>query len=143
MLKTVLVALDRSDLAQAEMRMLSALCLDAQTQIVLVHVIPTGIPDDRDDLAQPHAVSEQIYCDLEQHLQRHQSSLPCASAIELASGDPAEEIVRLANLYTAELVVIGSRGLQGVDRVIQGSVSSQVLENATCSVLVVKATAIA
>lgn len=142
-LKTVLVALDRSDLAQAEMRMLSALCLDAQTKIVLVHVIPTGIPDDRDDLAQPHAVSEQIYRDLEQHLQRHQSSLPCASAIELASGDPAEEIVRLANLYAAELVVIGSRGLQGVDRVIQGSVSSQVLENATCSVLVVKATAIA
>jgi nucleotide-binding universal stress UspA family protein len=61
--------------------------------------------------------------------------------IELANGDPAEEIVRLANLYTAELVVIGSRGLKGVDRVIQGSVSSQVLENVACSVLVVKAAA--
>lgn len=138
-LKTVLVALDHSDLAQAEMRMLSALCLDAQTKIVLAHVIPTGIPDDHDDLAQPHAVSEQLYRDLEQHLQRHQSTLPCDSVIELANGDPAEEIVRLANLYAAELVVIGSRGLKGFDRVIQGSVSSQVLENVDCSVLVVKA----
>jgi nucleotide-binding universal stress UspA family protein len=56
----------------------------------------------------------------------------------MVTGDPSEEIIRLANIYQADLIVIGSRGLTGMNRILQGSVSSQVVENAHCSVLVVK-----
>lgn len=68
----------------------------------------------------------------------YQSILPARSEIEIVTGDPAEEIIRLANIYQADLIVIGSRGLTGMNKIIQGSVSSQVVENATCAVLVVK-----
>jgi nucleotide-binding universal stress UspA family protein len=61
-----------------------------------------------------------------------------ASEIELVTGDPAEEIIRLANIYKADLIVIGSRGLTGMNRIVQGSVSGQVVEEAHCSVFVVK-----
>ncbi|MEO0853898.1 MAG: universal stress protein, partial [Cyanobacteria bacterium J06648_11] len=59
-------------------------------------------------------------------------------AIEVASGDAAEEIVRLAGIYEANLVILGSRGLEGMNRVILGSVSTQVVESARCSVYVFK-----
>ncbi|MBC6435836.1 universal stress protein, partial [Nostoc sp. HG1] len=41
-------------------------------------------------------------------------------------------------IYKTDLIIIGSRGLMGMKRIVQGSVSSQVVEEANCSVLVVK-----
>ena len=49
-----------------------------------------------------------------------------------------DELVRLANIHQADLIVIGSRGLTGMNRILKGSVSSQVAADAHCSVLVVK-----
>ncbi len=72
------------------------------------------------------------------HLQSYQANLPGHSEIEIVTGDPAQEIIRLTNIYHADLIIIGSRGLTGVKRILQGSVSSQVVEDAPCSVLVVK-----
>jgi nucleotide-binding universal stress UspA family protein len=53
-------------------------------------------------------------------------------------GEPTEEIIRLANIYRADLIVLGSRGLTGVNRILKGSVSSQVVSDAPCTVMVVK-----
>ena len=55
------------------------------------------------------------------------------------SGDPAEEILRLANIYEADLIAIGCRGLTGLKRILEGSVSAEVVAEAPCSVLVVRA----
>ena len=56
------------------------------------------------------------------------------------SGHPADEIVRAAEELRADLVVLGSHGLKGLERYLLGSVSSAVLEYAPCSVLVVRGT---
>ena len=48
-----------------------------------------------------------------------------------------EEILRLANIYQADLIILGTRGLKGVERIFHDSVSSQVVAEASCSVLVV------
>ena len=56
----------------------------------------------------------------------------------LALGKPEKEIVRLAGELDAELVVLGSRGLGAVGRVLLGSVSDSVVRHAHCSVLVVR-----
>ena len=56
---------------------------------------------------------------------------------ELISGDPAEEIVKFAN--DDDLIILGDHGKKkGVERFILGSVSSEVIRNARCAVLVVK-----
>ncbi|MGA9377200.1 MAG: universal stress protein, partial [Phormidium sp.] len=47
-------------------------------------------------------------------------------------------IIRLANIHHADLIIIGSRGLTGLKRILERSVSSQVVEDAPCSVLLVK-----
>jgi nucleotide-binding universal stress UspA family protein len=56
----------------------------------------------------------------------------------LREGRPAEEIAALASEIGADLVVIGSRGLGPVERLVMGSVSEGVIELASCAVLVVR-----
>jgi len=55
-----------------------------------------------------------------------------------AEGAPAEEILRAAERHRADLIVMGSKGLTGLDRYLLGSVSRKVARHAPCSVLVVR-----
>jgi nucleotide-binding universal stress UspA family protein len=59
--------------------------------------------------------------------------------VVLATGaSPADEIVQVAKVQQADLIVIGSRGLAGKTRSFLGSTASQVVTYSPCSVLVVK-----
>lgn len=53
-------------------------------------------------------------------------------------GDAASEIVAAATSLGADLVVAGSRGLTGLDRLLLGSVARNVVVHAQCSVLIVR-----
>jgi nucleotide-binding universal stress UspA family protein len=53
-------------------------------------------------------------------------------------GDPATEIVRYARDAGMDVIVMGTHGRTGVDRLLMGSVAEQVLRGAPCSVMVVK-----
>jgi nucleotide-binding universal stress UspA family protein len=48
------------------------------------------------------------------------------------------EIIRLAHIYNVDLIILGTRGLTGVDRILARSISSEVVEQAPCTVMVVK-----
>lgn len=138
MLNVVLVALDRSEISRAEIAMLRSLQLGSTSKVILAHAIPVSADNADVPLDRARGSSQEAHRAIEEQLQGYQNELPCPSHIEIASGDPAAEIIRLANIHKAELIVIGSRGLSGIDRVLQGSVSSDVIEQAGCSVLVVK-----
>ena len=55
-------------------------------------------------------------------------------------GPPIDKIVEFANRHNVDLIVIGSRGLKGISRVLRGlgSVSRSVTEKAKCTVMIVK-----
>jgi nucleotide-binding universal stress UspA family protein len=53
-------------------------------------------------------------------------------------GVPAEAIVAQAQQIRADLVVVGTHGRKGLDRLILGSVAESVVRGAHCSVLTVK-----
>jgi nucleotide-binding universal stress UspA family protein len=138
-LNTVLVALDGSEIAEQVIQTLDDLAFSQDAKVILCHVFPT--PDSEIELPADRPQSESptfSYFHIEKQLQSYQEKLAVKSELELVTGDPAEEIIRLANIYKTELIVIGSRGLIGMKRIVQGSVSSQVVEEANCSVLVVK-----
>ncbi|WP_009634136.1 universal stress protein [Synechocystis sp. PCC 7509] len=139
MLNTILVALDSSELSDRVLETIKQLPLSPEVKIILAHVIPASDSDLETAADRPQNEAQAMpYRHIEKQLQAYQASLPCDSELEIVSGDPAEEIIRLANIYHADLIAIGSRGLTGVKRILQGSVSSQVVEDANCSVLVVK-----
>nr|WP_211178520.1 universal stress protein [Brasilonema octagenarum] len=134
-----MVALDDSELADKVIHTLQQLVLEKDSKVILCHVFSPSesemeLPADR---PQPESLTFS-YFHIEKQLQSYQTLLPVESNIELVTGNPPEEIIRLANIYKADLIIIGSRGLTGMNRIVQGSVSSQVVEDANCSVLVVK-----
>jgi nucleotide-binding universal stress UspA family protein len=53
-------------------------------------------------------------------------------------GDPADVIIRVAEELGAELIVVGSRGLTGLERFLLGSVSSKLSQHAPTSLMVVR-----
>jgi nucleotide-binding universal stress UspA family protein len=57
----------------------------------------------------------------------------------VAEGRPAAEIVRVAKELSAELIVMGTHGRSGFDRLVLGSVTEKVLRRAPCPVLTVTA----
>lgn len=58
---------------------------------------------------------------------------------DVISGTATEGIVRQAETVRAELVVLGTHGRTGFDRLTLGSVAAGVIDSAPCSVLVVRA----
>lgn len=57
---------------------------------------------------------------------------------EVRSGHPAETLLRCVEEMQPDLLVAGSRGLRGRDRLVLGSVSDSLLKYAPCSVLIVQ-----
>ncbi|HEY9607815.1 universal stress protein [Allocoleopsis sp.] len=138
MLKTILLAIDSSEHTLRVIQFLKELQLQPATKIILAHVIPSPEPDMDVAVDRPHTSEELLYRNVEKQLQSYQADLPGDSTLEIVRGDPAGEIIRLAHIHQADLIVIGSRGLTGLQRILEGSVSSQVVAEAPCSVLVVK-----
>jgi nucleotide-binding universal stress UspA family protein len=56
----------------------------------------------------------------------------------IAHGEPAAEIVRVAEERGAGLIVISSHGRTGIGRILFGSTAESVVRHARCPVLVVK-----
>jgi len=57
---------------------------------------------------------------------------------EIASGAPADAIVRLARERQVDLIVMGTHGRTGLSHVLLGSVAEKVLREAPCPVLIIR-----
>jgi len=56
----------------------------------------------------------------------------------IVAGEPEDELVRFADEYDADLIVMGSHGHSGIVKLLMGSVTEKVVKHAHCSVLVVR-----
>ena len=56
----------------------------------------------------------------------------------IAEGRPFERIVHIAKDLNVDLIVMGTYGRRGAERILIGSVAERVIEYASCPVLVVK-----
>ncbi|MCC3570933.1 MAG: universal stress protein [Microcoleus sp. PH2017_40_RAT_O_B] len=140
MLDTLLVAIDNSEFAAQVLQAVGQFKLEPTAKVILVHVVSSDTLDFDAVVDRPHAQGNEIaYREVEKLLQSYQEMLPCQSELEIVAGEPAQEILRLANIYKADLIAIGCRGLTGLKRILEGSVSAEVVAEAPCSVLVVRA----
>jgi nucleotide-binding universal stress UspA family protein len=62
---------------------------------------------------------------------------PRSVAEVVETGDPGRLLCTLASELNVDVIVVGSRGLGAVKRLLLGSVSSYVAHNAPCAVLIV------
>ncbi|HIJ89765.1 MAG: universal stress protein [Desulfobulbaceae bacterium] len=63
------------------------------------------------------------------------SSVPHTTAI--LSGDVVEEINRFAGAQNADLIVMGTHGYKGLDKILFGSVAEKIVKTAPCPVLTI------
>jgi nucleotide-binding universal stress UspA family protein len=55
-------------------------------------------------------------------------------------GDPADAILDVAEEKTADLIVVGNKGMSGAKRFLLGSVPNKVSHHAPCSVMIIRTT---
>jgi nucleotide-binding universal stress UspA family protein len=146
--RRVVVAVDGSPDSLEALRFFAALPLPGKLRVRLVGVVNRlRIPPRAPRVAQAHlrAVAAQVEgerrAEVEAALERAAAGIrEKVGAAELAIpvGRPGEKIVREATEFAADLVVVGARGLGGVQRFLLGSVSEEVLRAARCPVLIGK-----
>jgi nucleotide-binding universal stress UspA family protein len=126
--KKILVSTDYSERSRGAIRMALSLAHEGAT-VLIVHVVE-----------EVHVISEGYREALEERLREH-DPVPPGISVEyyLREGEPAEEIVKLANETGCDLIVVGSHGRSGVERLLVGSVAEKVLRAAHRPVLIVRA----
>jgi nucleotide-binding universal stress UspA family protein len=135
----VLLATDGSKDSRAATAFLKELPLPAPTTVRIVAVV--SLPGFALDATSAPALKRAVLDRAQGVTEEARVTLaPRGFTIEtgVTEGDPRKEIVRQADEWKADLVVLGARGLGGVKRFLLGSVSDAVARHAVCPVLVVK-----
>jgi nucleotide-binding universal stress UspA family protein len=139
--KKILIPIDGSEYSvhAAELGLSIAKLLSAE--VMIVYVIDTVVLDQEAKLTQHEDVERELKQNGERYISYVQSlsqkeSVKVASM--LARGRPFEEIVRIAKELGIDLIVMGTYGRRGAERILIGSQAQRVIEYATCPVLVVK-----
>jgi nucleotide-binding universal stress UspA family protein len=141
--RRILCATDFSDTAEAAWDMACELARVHVAELELVHVF-TRLPAYSYAEAPAPAV-EKIWEEQRQWVRQALDERVAAAAAGglrarsvLKTGTPAPEIADTAGEHRADLIVIGTHGRTGLDRLIVGSVAERVVRLAPCPVLAVK-----
>ncbi len=141
----VVVAFDFSHSGQAALYRAVALASRAPFHVLHFacvidphHGIPS-IPTKHIDQDYVTRVRDEIAALAEQELSAAGTAAKVHFSIHvLISRHPAKEILRVAEYVGADLIIVGSKGLTGIERIVLGSVSEHVVREAKCSVVIAR-----
>lgn len=141
----ILLAIDGSDASMTAVSVANGLTLPADSTVELLTVIAedtwTHGPWPAALVIQSPAALEQSIADVRTRLEMIAADLAADGRTirtNVRHGRPASEIVLEAGRFGADLIVVGARGHSAVERLVIGSVSSEVVDEAHCPVLVVR-----
>jgi nucleotide-binding universal stress UspA family protein len=142
----ILLAVDGSPFSQQAAQVLIEEFRPRNTEVQVVHAVepiaayfsaeyfPHFVPYvenvEQDRLKQGRALVEKVCAKL------RKAGFRSSNAI--AHGDARAAILELARQWKPDLIVLGSHGLKGLNRLLMGSVSEAVMRHAPCSVQVVR-----
>ena len=134
-MKTIVVGYDETEPAKRALARAAELAMAFGAKVIVTSVAPVihgrGIgPVDPADPPELHR--EEL-----QHAKALLAERGVEGEFDLALGDPADHIAGLAERSHADLVVVGTRGLHLVERMLGLSVSGEVARKAHRDVLIV------
>ena len=141
MTQRILVAVDLSDASIAALRAARALADARSATLAVVHVT-TSVGDVQPFFPQSYGLNMTNALELErlarEALERRVSEVEGCADIErfFELGTAYAEIVRRAEAWQADLLVVGSHGRTGLTRAMLGSTAEHVVRVAHCAVLV-------
>jgi nucleotide-binding universal stress UspA family protein len=138
-IETVLLATDLTPVSECATMHAIELAASVGARLLVVNVIDPGKPDGP---VAPYERSERV----DQQRARREGQLVAVidaarkrgvpAAYLLWTGEAGQGIVAAADAEGADMVVVGTRGLDRAGRYLLGSVSEYVVYNSRCSVLV-------
>jgi nucleotide-binding universal stress UspA family protein len=140
-LRHVLCPTDFSEFSERALRHSVAIASAQRSALTIVHVFPyaapigAGMPPALVQLLGPVARKELL--DRLQAFAEPAGAAGLSPQTILLEGDPAREIGRLAEVLSADMLVLGTHGRRGLGRLMLGSVTEQLLRRAPCPVLTV------
>jgi nucleotide-binding universal stress UspA family protein len=139
-MKTLLVPIDFSDVTARVVEMAAALAKAFGSRVVLVHVAepePQFVGYDPGPLSVRMAVAEDLHAD-QPRLEALKKEFGEAEVLALhVQGSIPGQILELAREHGAMLIVMGSHGHGALYHFLAGSVTTAILKDAPCPVLVV------
>lgn len=134
----VLCATDFSNASELALTHARIFARSIAAKMLLVHVISTSDSSAEQD-AEHNDQSDSDLAESENRLTMIQKSIgdvPCE--FRIVHGDPAHEILAIAEKEDVELIVMGTHGRTGLMRLLMGSVAEHVVREANCPVLTVR-----
>jgi len=136
----ILVALDTSPRAVAVLTAAAGVAGRMGAKLLLFHAvgIPHEVPREAFSMS-PEEFAARLDELGKQYVERMKATLPAGIAAEtiIEDGVGWRAICAAADRHHVDLVVIGSHGYSGADRLL-GTTAAKVVNHATCSVLVVR-----
>lgn len=133
----VLAAVDLGERSDEALQTAAKLARTDNGELHIVHVIPS------DAVGSLHGEDalrfSNLTDDVRAKLQQLASELPAAVKrihLHVRLGTVDTEIAQLASDVNADLVVVGTHGHRGLERLLVGSVAASLIRNAPCPVLV-------
>ncbi len=102
------------------------------------HVAVAGLPTKRVDIEYAGRVQDAVTEAVKEELIAAKIEGKVHFNVHCHIGKPAEEILRVAKDVGADLIIVGSKGLTGLERAVLGSVSEKVVREAGCTVEVAR-----
>ena len=140
-MKTTPKILVATDFSQPSDHAVEAACKFAKmmgARLLIVHVLPVPSPDQGEGML--HA---GLDLDEPDTLKRRLDAIqPSVEGVEierhLLKGNPATEILKLAEAEDVALIAMSTHGRTGLMRILLGSVAEDVLRRADCPVMMIK-----
>jgi nucleotide-binding universal stress UspA family protein len=141
--KRILCPVDFSETARAALETAIELASKFDSEIVLVHAYPIpGYTFPDGSAVASSRMLQELADEATRHLEEWRLLAVKGGAkhvtVETAVGDPAGEIVRIAQEAKIDLVVMGTHGRTGIEHALMGSIAERVVRRAKCPVLTVR-----
>jgi len=142
--KNILLATDGSKYAASAAASAIELAKRNNGSLTVISVVPAEIATPTDiDFAMGQ---KELIAEKEMHYAEKNASSVKDAAMQagvpvrafVMSGRPADTIVETANEKNSDLIMLGSHGRTGLEKLIMGSVTERVIVLASCAVMVVK-----
>ena len=148
MLKKILIATDGSKHSEEAARIGVELAKLSDGQATILHVVDVSgyIPMPFDGLNRPYAKEEaaalrNILLENGENAAIHAEKLARDSGITyekmIVEGNPASEILKIAEESKKDIIVMGSIGKTGLEKFLLGSVAEKVVRNSKVPVLII------
>jgi nucleotide-binding universal stress UspA family protein len=141
----ILLAIDGSDESKLAIQAATELSKETGSEVHLIYVLPTPAQlighhlyreETRESLIAGAERDAETF--LKEQAEKIRSDGGKVADTHLRSGEPDKEILRAAEALGIGMIVMGSRGLGAISRMLIGSVSDSVVRHAHCPVLVMR-----